>query len=228
MDIQALLNAVASGPTPNVASGVTRVPIPKVSLGGIGQVAVPVVPGTPGGPPGPQAPVVPGQPLPGGPVAYNAVNPNAPYGTALGVKGPAAEVVDRAAGLGHIIGQAGPPSNYQPTALGTLQLAGPRGDRTLLANAGLGQGTGGPRGDRAAPQTNAQRQGQQQQPLQQPIHQQNMQLMNLVNQLNRPPASAARAPVPPRLVPAAAPPRPLGTLIAPRKPVVRNEPRRNA
>jgi len=118
MDMQALLNSIASGPPPAIPTGVNRVPVPQITLPGIGQVPIPVTPGAPGGP------VVPGQPLPQAAV-------------------PAANTLGNAIppGVGNVIGQPGPPSTYRPTALGTQQIAGPRGDRTLLSNLPVGSGT---------------------------------------------------------------------------------------
>lgn len=100
INMQSLLNSIASGPPPNIPQGVTRVSMPNIHLGGIGSVPVPDVPIAP-------PPVVPGKPLPTGGGGGDQLGNYVP-----GVGGP-----------GNIIGTGK-----------TAQIAGPRGDRTLLSN----------------------------------------------------------------------------------------------
>jgi hypothetical protein len=202
MDIQALLNSIASGPPPSLPQGVSRVPIPQINLGGIGPVPVPPVPIE-----SPPPRVVPGQPLPAG---------------VGGIGGRLGDLVPGAAGgAGTIMGSMTGPT---PTA----QVTGPRGDRTFIANMPTPTGHGGT----GAPGSNWQKLTGEQLPgttpeaptpvqqhmaanlPQQPIHQQNAQMLDLINQLQRPPASAAlvpRTPVPARR------PSTLGALIEPRR-----------
>ena len=237
MDMNAMLNAIASGPAPGGPAGVQQVAIPKITLPGIGQVPVPTIDGTPGGPP---VPVVPGQPLPTGPGGntYAPGGPGNPYNTSPEVAAKLGNLVPAAAGgAGNIIGQAGPASN----PAGTMQIAGPRGDRTMVANiptsqaAMLGRRVGGSPGltalanavvaggghlgtgmlGQAATQAAAPAAPRAATPLQQPIPQQNAQLMHIANQLAQPPASAPAAPAraPLTIAPIA---QPFGQLVAPK------------
>jgi hypothetical protein len=126
MDLNAILNAVASGGPPAVATGVQRVPETMGNLGMINPVAVPV-------PPVVNNPAVVPPPSSGGGTGTGGGTGN----TVIGGHDLGQVIPGPAGGTGNILGHGS-----------TASVGGPRGDRVPIANLqtnpGQGQWKGGP------------------------------------------------------------------------------------